>query len=267
MAEAPAYLIDLMNDKNPEVRRVCGLTLDIISEYDDEWAKKIQIEKFRFHNSQWLEMIESARINEMRQTNSRYGGGNQGIHQQGGGGGYGMSAQQQRMASLQSGSVYGTKNYNDYYNDEPLDNYFDVQDADAIAVDKSYGGPVEYYTETFPYDGRLTPDGMGMSAGGAGYDDFEIVDEEDPRMQASQSRGAAGYQNYARQQYAYDDEDDEEEVAAPSRGRQSSQRGGDGGGGGSQGRNKSRGAPSNRPKSNKPSYNVDSSYYLDDPNY
>ena len=29
--EAPAYLIDLMNDKNAEVRRVCGFTLDIIS--------------------------------------------------------------------------------------------------------------------------------------------------------------------------------------------------------------------------------------------
>ncbi len=249
-------MIDLMNDKNPEVRRVCGLTLDIISEYDEEWAKKIQIEKFRFHNSQWLEMTESARINELRQSNSRYGG-NQAMQQAG----YGGMSAQQRMASLQSGSVYGTKNYNDYYNDEPLDNYFDVQDADAIAVDKSYGGPAEYYTETYPYDGRLTPDGMAMSAGmgyGDANDDFEIVDEDDPRMQA-QSRGA-GYQNYARQQYGYDDEDDDE-VAAPSRGRQNNQRGGGG-------RNNSRGAPSNRPKTgHKPSYNVDSSYYLDDPNY
>ena len=25
---------------------------------DQEWAKKIQIEKFRWHNSQWLEMVE-----------------------------------------------------------------------------------------------------------------------------------------------------------------------------------------------------------------
>ena len=28
--EAPAYLIDLMHDKNPEIRRVCDQTLDII---------------------------------------------------------------------------------------------------------------------------------------------------------------------------------------------------------------------------------------------
>ena len=30
-AEAPAYLIDLMQDKNKEVRRVCDMTLEIIS--------------------------------------------------------------------------------------------------------------------------------------------------------------------------------------------------------------------------------------------
>ena len=29
--EAPAYLIDLMQDKNKEVRRVCDITLEIIS--------------------------------------------------------------------------------------------------------------------------------------------------------------------------------------------------------------------------------------------
>ena len=29
-------------------------------EYDEEWAKKIQAEKFRWHNSQWLEMIEKS---------------------------------------------------------------------------------------------------------------------------------------------------------------------------------------------------------------
>jgi hypothetical protein len=29
--DAPAYLIDLMHDKNAEVRKVCDLTLDIIA--------------------------------------------------------------------------------------------------------------------------------------------------------------------------------------------------------------------------------------------
>lgn len=65
--QAPAYLIDLMHDKNNEIRKVCDNTLDIIAEYDEEWAKKIQSEKFRWHNSQWLEMVESRQLDESEQ--------------------------------------------------------------------------------------------------------------------------------------------------------------------------------------------------------
>ena len=49
---APAYLVDLMHDSNSQVRKVCDSTLDIISEFDQEWAVKIRMEKFRWHNSQ-----------------------------------------------------------------------------------------------------------------------------------------------------------------------------------------------------------------------
>lgn len=45
--QAPAYLIDLMHDKNAEIRRVCENTLDIIAEVDKDWTIKIQLEKFR----------------------------------------------------------------------------------------------------------------------------------------------------------------------------------------------------------------------------
>ncbi|KAJ8277971.1 hypothetical protein GJAV_G00082270 [Gymnothorax javanicus] len=62
--QAPAYLIDLMHDKNAEIRKVCDNTLDIIGEYDEEWGKKIQSEKFRWHNSQWLEMVENRQMDE-----------------------------------------------------------------------------------------------------------------------------------------------------------------------------------------------------------
>lgn len=31
LSEAPAYLIDLMHDKNAEIRKVCDNTLDIIA--------------------------------------------------------------------------------------------------------------------------------------------------------------------------------------------------------------------------------------------
>jgi len=60
--QAPAYLIDLMHDKNQEVRKVCDGTLDIITECDPGWGVKIQVEKFRWHNSQWLQMVETPEV-------------------------------------------------------------------------------------------------------------------------------------------------------------------------------------------------------------
>ncbi|XP_037120611.1 kinesin-associated protein 3a [Syngnathus acus] len=62
--QAPTYLIDLMHDSNAEIRKVCDNTLDIIAEYDDEWGKRIQNEKFRWYNCQWLEMVENRQMDE-----------------------------------------------------------------------------------------------------------------------------------------------------------------------------------------------------------
>lgn len=36
----------------------------VVQEYDEEWGRKIQSEKFRFHNNQWLEMVESRQVDE-----------------------------------------------------------------------------------------------------------------------------------------------------------------------------------------------------------
>lgn len=33
-------------------------------EFDETWAKKIQMEKFRWHNSQWLDMVESRQMED-----------------------------------------------------------------------------------------------------------------------------------------------------------------------------------------------------------
>ncbi|CAF1217055.1 unnamed protein product [Rotaria sordida] len=60
--EAPAYLIDLMQDKNKEVRRVCDMTLEIISECDPDWASRIKLARFRNHNQTWLETIEGQQV-------------------------------------------------------------------------------------------------------------------------------------------------------------------------------------------------------------
>ncbi|UYV83315.1 KIFAP3 [Cordylochernes scorpioides] len=53
----PAYLLDLVHDKNSEIRKICDLSLDIIAEVNEEWAKKIQVEKFCWHNGHWIKAI------------------------------------------------------------------------------------------------------------------------------------------------------------------------------------------------------------------
>uniref|UniRef100_A0A182N1L0 Kinesin associated protein kap n=1 Tax=Anopheles dirus TaxID=7168 RepID=A0A182N1L0_9DIPT len=66
--ESPAYLIDLMHDKNEEIRRVCDVCLDIIAITDTDWASRITLEKFRNHNSQWLSMVDSQEAADDIQT-------------------------------------------------------------------------------------------------------------------------------------------------------------------------------------------------------
>jgi hypothetical protein len=53
-----------------------------------------------------------------------------------------------------SGSMENYAEYVDYYNgnnpdDEPLENYLAVEDADMVTVDKSFGLPNDYYYTGF----------------------------------------------------------------------------------------------------------------------
>lgn len=64
--ESPAYLIDLMHDKNIEIRKVCDYCLDIIAMSDPNWASRIKLEKFRNHNSQWLSMVETQEADDLQ---------------------------------------------------------------------------------------------------------------------------------------------------------------------------------------------------------
>lgn len=57
--EAPAYLIDLIHDSNPQVRKLCATTLDMVGEGDGEWGVRVQSEKFKCHNQHWIEMVEA----------------------------------------------------------------------------------------------------------------------------------------------------------------------------------------------------------------
>ncbi|XP_050309550.1 kinesin-associated protein 3 [Anthonomus grandis grandis] len=60
--DVPAYLIDLLQDNNKNIKKICNMCLNIISEHDSSWAVRIRIEKFRHHNAQWLQMVDSQQL-------------------------------------------------------------------------------------------------------------------------------------------------------------------------------------------------------------
>lgn len=190
--------------------------LNLLKDYDEEWAKKIQIEKFRHHNAQWLEMIEISHENELKsRMNNRYG-----------------------MSDIQ---MYGNQ-YDEYYqnqDDEPLDNYLAVQDADTVTMDKNYVSGDFYHTETVPYDGRISPDNMQGYVRNSG--DFEFYDDDDRMLDDVEMRNTMNPYN-----------EREKAVKAIKYGENDAF-------------DNNRSYPS-RPKTGQ-RYNVDSSYYLDDPNY
>lgn len=45
IAEAPAYLIDLMLDKNVEIRKLCESCLDVITQTNSDWAVRIKVKR------------------------------------------------------------------------------------------------------------------------------------------------------------------------------------------------------------------------------
>lgn len=63
------YVLDLLHDKQPAIRLVCSKcvlhcecnswhrTLDIIMEYDHDWAVKIRSRRFQAHNGEWLRAV------------------------------------------------------------------------------------------------------------------------------------------------------------------------------------------------------------------
>lgn len=61
--DAPLYFIDLLHDNNPNIRKICRACLDIIKDFDDTWTERVKLEKFQWHNSNWLEMIQNQMLN------------------------------------------------------------------------------------------------------------------------------------------------------------------------------------------------------------
>ncbi|KAG0428550.1 hypothetical protein HPB47_024473 [Ixodes persulcatus] len=54
--EVPGYLLDLLHDRSPEVRRTCAHALGVVAEGDARWARRLREARFRCHNAHWLEV-------------------------------------------------------------------------------------------------------------------------------------------------------------------------------------------------------------------
>lgn len=64
LTEVPAYLPDLLQDNSKTIRKLCNWCLNIVAERNESWANRIRIEKFRYHNAQWLQMVDSHQLSK-----------------------------------------------------------------------------------------------------------------------------------------------------------------------------------------------------------
>lgn len=62
--EVPAYLLDLLHDRNPEVCRVCSHALTVLAHYYPEWNRRLCEARFCWHNAQWLAVVQSGEAPE-----------------------------------------------------------------------------------------------------------------------------------------------------------------------------------------------------------
>lgn len=71
LLQAILYLVDLLQDKNKEVRRTADICLDLIMDSDKDWAEKIRSLKFGAFNQEWLEAVDTSTVIPMEKTKSQ----------------------------------------------------------------------------------------------------------------------------------------------------------------------------------------------------
>ncbi|KAJ3286978.1 Kinesin-associated protein 3 [Rhizoclosmatium sp. JEL0117] len=82
-----SYLIDLLYDRNHAIRKLCDTCLDIISEINEDWIKKIKHQKFQWHNSEYLSVMAELLVEQeaaaaaaaAHQRGTKNGGGKGGV--------------------------------------------------------------------------------------------------------------------------------------------------------------------------------------------
>ncbi|KAJ3016484.1 UNVERIFIED_CONTAM: Kinesin-associated protein 3 [Siphonaria sp. JEL0065] len=110
-----SYLIDLLYDRNLQIRKMCDTCLDIISEINEDWIKKIKTQKFQWHNSEYLSIMadlleeqqqEAAAAAAASQKSSKKGGLGNSVAKHGNNSGYANSNNNTRKVALGNTTYY-----------------------------------------------------------------------------------------------------------------------------------------------------------------
>ena len=51
------YLMELLQDQNPRIKKMADEILGLVQEFDDEWREEIKLKRFQIHNQEWLEQV------------------------------------------------------------------------------------------------------------------------------------------------------------------------------------------------------------------
>jgi phosphoribosylanthranilate isomerase len=51
-------ILELLNDKNPNIRKLVNSTLDLVQLHDEMWKQEIKTKKFEMHNEVYLGLME-----------------------------------------------------------------------------------------------------------------------------------------------------------------------------------------------------------------
>mmetsp|Transcript_30666 Transcript_30666/g.30305 ORF Transcript_30666/g.30305 Transcript_30666/m.30305 type:complete len:609 (-) Transcript_30666:29-1855(-) len=57
--QAVNFLLELLQDKNPRIRKMADTVLSLVQEYDEDWREEIKLKRFQLHNQEWLSLIEN----------------------------------------------------------------------------------------------------------------------------------------------------------------------------------------------------------------
>jgi hypothetical protein len=53
-----SVVLELLSDKNPNIRTIVNQILDLVQAYDEGWKQEIKTRKFQIHNQVYLQIME-----------------------------------------------------------------------------------------------------------------------------------------------------------------------------------------------------------------